>query len=105
MTSGVDRRSKMILLASLLLTCLLRSPSSVEALFFDAIGDMRTLLDHQNAFVEKLDDYVKQEEQRLDQVKQFLGKVESRFGGPQVSWENDLVFVYVEIGSFVLVQY
>ena len=57
----------------------------MEALFFDAIGDMRTLLDHQNAFVEKLDDYVKQEEQRLDQVKQFLGKVESRFGGPQVS--------------------
>ena len=81
----------MVLLSSVLLLffCLWRSDSRVEAEFFSAIGEMRTLLDHQNTFVAKLDEYVQQEEQRLDLIKKYLGKVESRFGGPQVRTEMD----------------
>jgi len=83
MAGGVACRSKMVFLTGVFLFCLLRSPSRVEAEFFSAIGEMRTLLDHQNVFVNKLDNYVQQEEQRLNLIKKYLGKVEARFGGPQ----------------------
>ena len=63
---------------------------TAEAEFFSALGDMRTLLDHQHNFVGKLDNYVKEEEERLDLIKQFLGKIESRFGGPQVGSQKDV---------------
>ena len=81
---GFGRRPMMMLLTIVFLTCLLRSAPQVEAEFFSAIGDMRTLLDHQSDFVDKLDSYVKEEEKRLDLIKKYLGKVEARFGGPQV---------------------
>jgi len=78
---GGHCRHKMMLLTSALLMTLLSL--TAEAEFFSALGDMRTLLDHQHNFVGKLDNYVKEEEERLDLIKQFLGKIESRFGGPQ----------------------
>ena len=79
---GGHCRHKMMLLTSALLMTLLSL--TAEAEFFSALGDMRTLLDHQHNFVGKLDNYVKEEEERLHLIKQFLGKIESRFGGPQV---------------------
>ena len=85
MTLGFGRRPPMMMLLTVVfLTCLLKSTTRVDAEFFSAIGDMRTLLDHQSVFVDKLDNYVKEEEQRLDLIKRFLSTVESRFGGPQV---------------------
>jgi len=106
-------RSKMGLLASLLVFCCWRSASRVEAEFFSAIGEMRTLLDHQNLFVSKLDEYVQREEQRLDLIKAYLGKIESRFGGPQgppiaaiTSIESDSSSLIANpLNAFLLIKY
>lgn len=101
MMLGFGRRPMMMLLTIVFLTCLLRSAPQVEAEFFSAIGDMRTLLDHQSDFVDKLDSYVKEEEQRLDLIKKYLGKVEARFGGPQGPAISAITSIEADSGSLI----